>query len=308
LYIQILIKTKSKTMKYVLTGGAGHITKPLAEKLLAEGHRVTVIGRDAAKLQSLVDKGAHAATGSVEDLAFLTQTFAGADAVYLMIPPNFVATDWLGYQKQVADFFVQAIRVNGIKKVVVLSSVGAHMRNGAGPVDGLAYLEQQLEAAGTDNKFLRPSYFYYNLFSQIPLIKNMGIMGANMGGADTKLVLTHTNEIADAAAQELLSLSFTGSTVRYIASDERSTTEIATVLGNAIGKTGLPWVVFSDEQMKGGLLAAGLAEVFAEGYTQMGIALRSGEMEADYWSNRPAQLGNIKLEDFAKEFAAVYNS
>ena len=295
-------------MKYVVTGGAGNITKPLAEKLLAAGHEVTVIGRDAAKLQSLVEKGAKAAVGSVEDPSFLTTSFAGADAVYLMIPPNFGATDWLGYQKKVADFFVQAVKVNQIKKVVVLSSVGAHMRKGAGPVDGLAYLEQQLESAGTDNKFLRPSYFYYNLFSQIPLIKGMGIMGANMGSPDTKLVLTHTSEIADAAAEELLSLTFTGSTVRYIASDERSTTEIANVLGNAIGKENLQWIPFSDEQMKAGLLQAGLAEVFAQGYTEMGIALRSGEMEADYWNSRPAKLGNIKLEDFAKEFAAVYSS
>lgn len=295
-------------MKYVVTGGAGHITKPFAEKLLAAGHEVTVIGRDAAKLQSLVEKGAKAAVGSVEDPSFLTTAFTGADAVYLMIPPNFGVTDWLGYQKKVADYFVQAVKLNQIKKVVVLSSVGAHMRKGAGPVDGLAYLEQQLEAAGTDNKFLRPSYFYYNLFGQIPLIKGMGIMGANMGSPDTKLVLTHTDEIADAAAEELLNLSFTGSSVRYIASDERSTVEIATVLGKAISKDNLQWIPFSDEQMKAGLLQAGLAEVFAQGYTEMGVALRSGEMEADYWNNRPAQLGNIKLEDFAKEFAAVYNA
>lgn len=295
-------------MKYVLTGGAGHITKPLAEKLLAQGHEVTVIGRDTAKLQSLIEKGVTAAVGSVEDPSFLTSAFAGADAVYLMIPPNFGVTDWMGYQKKVADFFVQAIKVNHIQKVVVLSSVGAHMRKGAGPVDGLAYLEQQLELAGTDNKFLRPSYFYYNLFGQIALVKGMGIMGANMGSADAKLVLTHTSDIAAAAAQELLSLSFTGSSVRYIASDERSTTEIAHVLGKAIGKENLPWVTFSDEQMKAGLLQAGLAEVFAQGYTEMGMALRSGEMEADYWRNKPETLGSIKLEDFAKEFAAVYSS
>jgi uncharacterized protein YbjT (DUF2867 family) len=294
-------------MNYVLTGGAGHITKPLAEQLLAAGHQVTVIGRDAAKLQSLIDKGAKAAIGSVEDPLFLTIAFAGADAVYLMIPPNFGVTDWLGYQKNVADYFVQAVKANQIQKTVVLSSIGAHMRKGAGPVDGLAYLEQQLEAAGTDNKFLRPSYFYYNLFSQIPLVKGMGIMGANMGSPDAKLVLTHTDEIAAAAAEELLSLSFSGSSVRYIASDERTASEIAAVLGNAIGKDNLQWIPFSDEQMKAGLLQAGLAEVFAQGYTQMGIAIRTGEMQADYWNNRPANLGHIKLEDFAKEFTAAYN-
>jgi uncharacterized protein YbjT (DUF2867 family) len=296
-------------MKYVLTGGAGHITQPVAEKLLEAGHIVTVIGRDAAKLKHLTDLGANAAIGTVEDRAFLIQTFAGADAVYLMIPPNFSVTDWLGYQQQVADNFIEAIKVNDIRKTVVLSSVGAHMIKGAGPVDGLAYLETELQKlSAVENLFLRPSYFYYNFFGQIPMIKHMNIMGANIGAADTKIVLTHTSDIADVAAEALLTLEFTGTTVRYIASDERTVNEVASVLGKAVGNEQLPWVAFTDEQMKGGLLQAGLAEVFAEGYTVMGAAMRSGEMQSDYWSNRPSPLGKIKLEDFAKEFAAAYSA
>jgi len=296
-------------MKYVLTGGAGHITQPVAEKLLAAGHIVTVIGRDAAKLKPLTEKGATAAVGSVEDRAFLTQAFAGADAVYLMIPPNFGVTDWLGYQQQVADNFIEAIKANDIRKTVVLSSIGAHMITGAGPVDGLAYLETALKKLpNVENLFLRPSYFYYNFFGQIPMIKHMNIIGANLGEADTKLVLTHTNDIADVAAEELLALQFTGTSVRYIASDERTVQEIASVLGKAVGNEQLPWVAFSDEQMKGGLLQAGLPDVFAEGYTVMGAAIRNGEMQSDYWNNRPAPLGKIKLEDFAKEFAVAYSA
>jgi uncharacterized protein YbjT (DUF2867 family) len=296
-------------MKYVLTGGAGHITQPVAEKLLAAGHIVTVIGRDAAKLKPLTELGANAAIGSVEDRAFLIQTFAGADAVYLMIPPNFAGTDWLGYQQQVADNYIESIKVNDIRKTVVLSSIGAHMIKGAGPVDGLAYLETELKKLpNVENLFLRPSYFYYNFFGQIPMIKQMNIMGANLGEGNTKLVLTHTSDIADAAAEELMALQFTGTTVRYIASDERTVNEIASILGKAVGNEQLPWVSFSDEQMKGGLLQAGLGEVFAEGYTVMGAAIRNGEMQSDYLNNRPARLGNVKLEDFAKEFAAAYSA
>ena len=81
-------------MKYVITGGAGHISKPVVEKLLAGGHLVTVIGRNAENLKELVAKGATAAVGSVDDIKFLTKTFQGADAVYTMIPPNMAAPDW----------------------------------------------------------------------------------------------------------------------------------------------------------------------------------------------------------------------
>lgn len=293
-------------MKYVLTGSMGHISKPVAEKLIAAGHQVSIITSNKNNTSAIEALGATALTGSVEDAVFLNKVFADADAIYLMIPPNWSATNWLAYQKQVVHYYIDAIKNNGVRKVVMLSSMGAHMINGAGPVDGLAYLEQQLNAlAGVDALYLRPSYFYYNLFSMIPLIKQAGIMGSNQP-ASHKLVLTHTSDIAAVAAEALLSLSFTGKSVRYIASDEKTWAEITEALGNAVGKNNLPWVEFTDEQSLEGMLQAGLDNTFAEGYTAMGKALRSGEMEADYRKNRSGQLGNIKLNDFAKEFAAAY--
>ena len=295
-------------MKYVITGGAGHISKPLAEALLKPGHDVTVIGRNAENLKPLTEQGAKAAVGTVEDAAFLTQTFTGADAVYLMIPPNFSPqTGWRDYQNQVADAYIDALKGGGVKNVVVLSSVGAHMGNGAGPVDGLADFEKKLSTLTDINvKILRPSYFMYNLFGMIPLIKNMNVMGSNMGGQE-KLVLVHTSDIADAAAEELLNLNFTGQSVRYIASDERSSDEVAKVLSEAAGKPGVPWVVFSDEQALEGMKQSGLPESVAQGYTQLGKAIREGEAQADYWKNKPT-LGKVKLEDFAKEFAGAYSA
>jgi uncharacterized protein YbjT (DUF2867 family) len=296
-------------MKYVLTGGAGHITKPAAEKLLAAGHEVTIISRSADNIKELTAKGVKAAVGSVEDAAFVSTAFAGADAVYLMIPPNFSPEgSWRVYQNKVADIFVNAIKTNNIKNVAVLSSVGAHMGNGSGPVDGLADLEKKLAPLNTVNiKILRPSYFFYNLLAMIPMIKGMNIMGGNYMGSDEKLVLVHTNDIADVLAEELLHLQFTGHSIRYIASDERTTNEIATVLSNAINKPGTPWVTFTDEQAMSGMLQAGLPETLAKGYTELGTAIRTGEAQADYWKHKPA-LGKVKLEDFAKEFAAAFNA
>jgi uncharacterized protein YbjT (DUF2867 family) len=295
-------------MKYVITGGAGHISTPLTEKLLSAGHDVTVIGRSAEKLQSLVDKGAKAAVGSLEDAAFLVTAFAGADAVYAMIPPNFVTDNFRHYQNTVARNYVDAIVTNNIKHVVVLSSIGAHMGNGAGPIDGLADFEDLLKKHSSLNaKFLRPSYFMYNLFNMIPLIKGMNITGSNFGGTDDKIVLVHTDDVAAAAAEELLALNFSGFSVRYVASDEKTSAEIADALSNAINKPGIPWVVFSDDQSLEGMRQAGLKETMAEAYTTMGRAMREGKLQEDYRKNLP-ELGKIKLNDFAKDFAAVFNA
>jgi uncharacterized protein YbjT (DUF2867 family) len=294
-------------MKYVITGSLGHISKPVAERLAKDGHQVTVITSNSGRKIDIEAQGATAAVGSVEDAAFISSTFSGADAVYLMIPPDWGVNNWLEYQQKVADNYAAAIADNNIKHVVQLSSIGAHMRKGAGPVDGLGYLEEQLlKLPAVNVKMLRPSFFYYNLFSMIPLIKGMGIMGANYGGTEEKLVLVHTNDIADAVYAALSGINFTGHSVEYIASDERSTDEIATVLSAAIGKPGIPWVTFTDEQSLQGMLQAGLSNTIAEGYTTMGAAIRTGNMQEDYWKHRPASFGKINLEAFAAEFASAY--
>jgi uncharacterized protein YbjT (DUF2867 family) len=296
-------------MKYVITGGAGHISKPLTEKLLAKGHQVTVVGRNAKNIEALVAKGAKAAIGSVEDVGFLTKTLAGADAVYTMVPPTMTAADWKGWIGQIGKNYAQAIKANGIKQVVNLSSIGAHLPEGCGPVSGLHRSEQALtELTDVHIKHLRPGYFYTNLLGNIGMIKNMGIVGANYGGTNGKVVMVDPADIADVAAQELLDLHFTGHTIRYIASDERTTDEIAKILGTAVGKPDLKWVVFSDADTLNGMLQAGLPEEIAKNYTEMNHSLQSGGMFADYWKNHPESLQKTKLEDFAKVFASVYNS
>ncbi len=292
-------------MNYVITGSIGHISKPLVEGLAKAGHHVTVITSKAENTAAIDSLGAKAAVGSVEDAAFLTGAFAGADAVYLMIPPKWGVTDYRAHQNGVSDNYLTAITANDIRYVVMLSSIGAHLGTGTGPVDGLYDLEQKLKTVpGLNAKILRPSYFMYNLFGMVGMVKGMGIMGSNFG--DEKVVLVHTSDIAAAALDELARLDFTGQQVRYIASDERTGAEIAQVLGSAVGKPETPWVVFSDDQSKQGMVQAGLSEEMATEYTTMGEALRNGSMQADYWENRPT-LGRVKLEDFAKnEFAPAF--
>jgi uncharacterized protein YbjT (DUF2867 family) len=296
-------------MKYVITGGAGNISRPLAEKLIAAGHEVTVVGRNPENLKPLTDQGARAAIGSVEDVAFLTQTFTGADAVYTMVPPTMTAPDWKAYIGQIGKNYADAIKAAGVKYVVNLSSIGAHMPEGAGPVSGLYRGEQALnELAGVNILHLRPGYFYTNLLASIPMVKGMNILGSNISKATDKIILTHPEDIADVAADELLNLRFTGHAVRYIASDERTGVDVAKALGAAVGKPDLPYVEFNDDDTLNGLKSAGLPEEVAKNYTEMGHALRTGAMVEDYHKNPPQQLGQTKLEAFAQQFAAAYNA
>jgi len=296
-------------MKYVITGGAGHISKPVTEKLLAAGHEVTVIGRNADNLKDIKAKGAKTAIGSVEDVQFLTGAFKGADAVYTMVPPNFTAADWKAWIGQIGENYAKAIKTAGIKYVVNLSSIGAHESDGVGPVSGLHRAEEALnKLSGANVKHLRPAYFYNNLLANTGLAKNAGIIGSNFGGENFTMLLVDINDIAEVATEELLNLQFNGHTARYITSEEIGTNKIAQVLGKAIGKPELPWVVFSNDDALNGMLQAGLPEEIAKNYTEMGNAIHTGVMFEDYWKNHPEKLGKVKLEDFAKTFASGYNA
>jgi len=294
-------------MKYVITGSLGHISKPLTETLVKAGHHVTVVSSSADRKPAIEALGAHAAIGSVDDAQFLANTFKGADAVYTMIPPTWNPADWKAHIHNIGKTYAEAIKASGVKRVVNLSSVGAHMPDGCGPVSGLHHAENELNKLdGVALTHLRPAFFYHNMLANIGMIKGMGIIGGNYGD-NTTMVLVHPADIAVAAAEELQQPAKSDRNIRYIVSDERTTADVAKVLGAAIGKPELPWVNFKDEDAYNGMVQAGLSPEMARNYTEMGHAMATGEMTAEYKQNKPAYSA-IRLEDFAKEFAAAYHA
>ena len=296
-------------MKITLTGSLGNISKPLAEILIRTGHDVTIITSDAGKKAAIEALGASAAIGSLGDITFLTNSFKGADIVYTMVPYNFGATDYRKYVSGIGSNYAAAIKASKVKRVVNLSSIGAHLKNGTGPIAGLHDVEQILNQL--DNvavKHLRAAMFYINFFFDIPLIKGQNIMGNNYG-KEARLVMVHPGDIAEVAAYELQQ-SFAGKSYRYVASEERPVSDIVKILGSAVGKSELPWVQFTDEQTFAGMTMSGIMPpAIANLYVELGTAVDNGILWEDYDKNKPEKLGKTKLVDFAKEaFAPLYNS
>lgn len=296
-------------MKYIITGSLGNISLPVTKDLIAAGHQVTVVSSDPNKQQAITDLGAMPAIVSVQDREQLRSAFAGHDVAYLMIPSIFSLADYAAFQIEVADNYVDALTSAGINKVVLLSSIGAHLRKGAGPIDALGYLEEKLATIpGLQVKILRPSYFFNNLYNMIGMIKHAGIAGNNFGDTDEKLVLVDTDDIAKVASEQLLAPFTDPRSITYISSDERHPQEIATAMGTAIGKPDLKWITFTDENAYNGMLQAGLNESFATLYRDMGHALRTGALQEDYWRSKHTPQGQLKLERFAERFAGAYNA
>ncbi|MDO7877780.1 NAD(P)H-binding protein [Hymenobacter sp. ASUV-10] len=293
-------------MKIILTGSLGNISLPLAQQLVQQGHTVTVISSKPDKQQAIEALGATAAIGSVDDAAFLAATFAGADAVYLMVPPNFTVADSRAYHRRLGYIYAQAVQQAGVRRVVQLSSWGAHLTEGSGGIIGTHDVEEILaQVPGLDLTRLRPTSFYSNMFSFIGMIKAVGAIGVNYPGS-TRVAFVHQRDIATAAAEELTRpATAPGLRVRYVASDERTADEVAAALGAAIGRPTLPWRALTDEQMQHNLTQHGLPADRAQEIVDIYASIRTGRLSEDYKQHKPT-LGQVKLEDFAQEFAAAF--
>jgi uncharacterized protein YbjT (DUF2867 family) len=296
-------------MKVIVTGSLGNISKPLTKELVAKGHAVTVISSKPEKQTDIEALGANAVIGSLEDVNLLVSTFTDADAVYTMVPPNNyfdLNLDLLAYYRRLGNNYATAIEQSGVKRVVNLSSIGAHLEQGSGILLGAHDVEQILNELSSDIAIthLRPTSFYYNLLGYVDMIKAEGFIAANYG-ADAKIPWVSPIDIAAAIAEEI-AIQLVGRKVRYVASEELTGNETARILGAAIGKPDLQWIIISNTQMLDDLESAGMNPQIAAGLVEMYASLHSGLLAEDYYRNKPTVMGKVKLADFAKEFAAAF--
>ena len=191
---------------YVIVGASGNTGSIIANSLLLKGEKVRVMGRDAGRLERLVRKGAEAFTANVSDAAALTKAFSGARAAYLMLPPVKSRED----QERQSDAIAKAVKESGLRYAVHLSSYGAQVPEGTGPIAGLHSSEQKLNAISTLNVLhLRAAYFMENNLAAIGMIHGMGMFGGALL-PDLKLPMIATPDVGDYAAQRLLHLDFSG--------------------------------------------------------------------------------------------------
>jgi uncharacterized protein YbjT (DUF2867 family) len=291
---------------YVVTGATGNTGKAIAETLLQKGKKVRVVGRSAERLESLVGKGAEAFVGSVTDGAAMLRAFQGAQAVYLLVPPNYTAENFRAYVTEVGRMYAIALRQAGVPSVVNLSSVGAQLPEGAGPISGLHEVEQQLNHLhGVNILHLRPGFFMENLFINLDLIRNQNINGSSLRG-DLPLPMIATRDIAAVAAQHLLSLDFSGQSTRELLGQRDISMEEATrILGKAIAKEDLAYVQFPYEQAEKAMVAMGLSQDVARSLNEMDRAMNEGRVRP-LEERSAANTTPTSFEQFAESFAAVY--
>ena len=234
----------------------------------------------------------------MHDAEFLTQALKGAEAVFFIIPPYLQAPNIAKHQDEVGEAQITAIRNSGIKNVIFLSSQGAQDIENTGVVAGVGRQEIRLNQLPDEVNVLslRAAYFMENLFNQIGVIKNMGIIGSPLKSS-IKMGMIATQDIASYAAARLAALDFKGKQVADLLGDRHyDHTEIASIIGKAIGKPDLAYVEFSYEDNKNALLQYGISESMADAFNGMYKGINEGLFSV---SERNAQSTTpTRLEDF----------
>lgn len=287
---------------YVLMGANGHITSRAARALLQQGHAVRVIGRSAATLAPLQALGAELALGDAKEAGFLARAFTGATAVYTMIPPDYAAPDMRRSQALFGTAIAAAIAQAGVERVVNLSSVGAELAAGTGPITGLHEQERRLdtlvEPLGLQLLHLRPGYFMENHLHAAGTITALGVYPSLERG-DVPVPTVATADIADVVARELV-LGDRKGVLHLHAPRSYTFAQVAAVLGRAIGRPGLPYVQADLAQGLAGMAAAGFSPSAAERMAEMAAWLSGGTHAGPLPG--AVEITPTTLEDFAPRF------
>ena len=220
---------------YIVSGATGQTGSVVARTLLEKGLPVRVIVRSEEKGKSWKDLGAEVAIADVRDADALTKAFEGGKALYLMNPPNEQSEDMFAETEEIIKAFQAAIENSSPEKLVALSSVGAHLPSGTGPIITNRMLEQALGGSDIPTTFVRASSFMENWNSVLDTVKSEGILPSFFQPLDKNIPQVATEDIGRVAAEAMLETT-EGTQIKELAGLPCSPNDVAAAFSKVLGK------------------------------------------------------------------------
>ena len=265
-------------MTIAITTPTGNVGSHVVRMLCQAGVRPRLLLRDPARLDAEVRDQVELAVGDQRDAGYVAEATRGVEAVFWVHPDDWSLPDPDADAERTGEGLAAAMRQNGIARVVFLSSIGAEKRRGAGFVDGLARIEQRLDAAraetGTALLHLRCGYFMTNLLMELDGLRAGRL--TTIRPLDDPMPWVDPRDIATVATLRLLAGDWTGRQVQAVHGPADLTwTEAAAALSAG---TGVPIEAqqITDDEQRAALRDAGMSEVAVEGIVGMSIGKREG--------------------------------
>ena len=217
---------------FAITGVTGKVGGAVARNLLAQGHKVRAVVRDAEKGRSWSAQGCEIAIASVEDATELTKAFQGVEGVFLMTPPNYDPEPGFPETHKAAAAIRQAIETSRPRKVVFLSTVGAHVAE-QNLLTNSKITEDLLRTSSIPIALLRAAWFMENAAWDVEAARK-GVIPSFLQPLDHRIPMVAAADIARTAT-ELLGETWTGvRTVELEGPRRYSANDIAAGLGAAL--------------------------------------------------------------------------
>ena len=259
----------------VVTTPTGTIGQQVLEHVLDSGEPIRVIARDPSRLPSHTRERVEVVQGSHGDIDVVNQAFAGADSVFWLVPPDFhaesVEAAYVDFTRPACD----ALRSQGVRRVVGVSALGRGVARNAGLVSASLAMDDLIASTGVSYRALTMPSFMDNLLNQIESIKSQGIFFSPISG-DRKLPTCATRDIATVAAKLLLDPSWSGQgSVPVLGPEDLSFNDMAQIMSEVLGKP-VRFQQIPGEAFKARLTGFGMSEAMAQGMLDMMVAKNEG--------------------------------
>jgi NAD(P)H dehydrogenase (quinone) len=227
---------RGETAMFVVTGASGNVGGATARALLKAGRKVRVVLRDQAKAAPWQALGAEVAIAELSDVEALGKAFAGAEAVFLMMPPNFAPDRNYSFARKTAAELAAAVKAGKPGRVAALSSIGGGRDHGLGLITQVHILEQALGELDLPVAYLRPGWFMENSAWDVAPARDTGQMPSFLQPVDKGYPMIATRDIGEVAAR-VMAEEWTGRRVIEIEGPKRySQVEIAALMAAAVGR------------------------------------------------------------------------
>lgn len=260
---------------FVVVGATGKTGSAAMRALLAAGVHARAVVRRPEQAVFWQERGAEAELAEITDPVALTRAFAGADAVYLINPPDYSCPDLFAQAQKVHAALLLAAQRAGVGRIVALSSVGAQHARGTGNILTTHNLEQQLAAYAGPVTLLRAANFMENWGWVMAPVLSQGVLPSMFSPLDRRLPMQSAADVGAAAA----ALMQEGGPARRVVelrgpqdySPEDTATALQQLLGQPVRAVAVPEAQWADI-----FRAQGFPECTVQGFCQMYQAFNNG--------------------------------
>lgn len=249
----------------VVTTPTGLIGHQVVDKVLETGRDVRVIVRDAARLHPHVRERVQVVEGSHGDSGVVAEAFAGADALFWVVPPDLYATNAVRYYRDFTRPACAAVVAQGVTRVVGVSSLGREVSRNVGLVSAAYAMDELIESTGVSYRALRMAAFMEDVLTfQGDSIRTRGVFFGFQTG-DRKTPTAATRDIAAVAADLLLDDSWSGQgSAPALGPEDLSFNDMAQIMSDVLGRR-VEYQQVAAATYKAALMKNGMGEAYAQG-------------------------------------------